>query len=405
MAFLGLSKRDFSIVIGNAVDHFDSALYGFLAPIMGPIFFPNHDPAISIILAYSIFATSIITRPLGSLIFGYIANRYGALNSLYYSLIGVAVTTMMIGLLPSHAAIGVFAPISLTLIRGVREIFSSGEMSIAKLYILENKEGGEALKASYIYQTSSMAGIVCASFLSVIVVVLDSPFGWRLCFLAGGVTAIAGVFIRLYDRGQDNLQNITSSYSKDIITILWRHKREVLQVASVVGLSYLTYSVPFIVMNSIIPLIANVSFEEMMALNTALLVFDMLILPLIGMKLTEFDARKIILIASIILLISVPPCWYFLQDSGVLYITLVRIWIIILGCIIACPLNVWCNSLLRSNSKYLVVGIGNSLGVAVIGKMTPAICLGIYYYSGSHMLIIAYISLVIIAAIWGLKGK
>ena len=77
-----LSKRDYSILIGNTVDHFDTALYAFLAPIFAQLFFPNSDPMISLILAYSILATTIITRPLGSYIFGLIALTHGPAVSL-----------------------------------------------------------------------------------------------------------------------------------------------------------------------------------------------------------------------------------------------------------------------------------------------------------------------------------
>ena len=60
-----VSKKDFTILLGNAVDHFDTSIYVFIAPTIAPIFFPNDNPIIELILAYSILATSIVTRPLG----------------------------------------------------------------------------------------------------------------------------------------------------------------------------------------------------------------------------------------------------------------------------------------------------------------------------------------------------
>ena len=57
-----LSKRDYSILIANMVDHFDTSLYSFLAPVFARLFFPNDDPMISLILAYSVLASTIITR-------------------------------------------------------------------------------------------------------------------------------------------------------------------------------------------------------------------------------------------------------------------------------------------------------------------------------------------------------
>ena len=134
-----LSKRDYSILIGSAVDHFDTALYSFLAPIFAQLFFPTSDPIISLILAYSVLATTIITRPLGSYIFGLIALTSGPAVSLSYSLVGVGMTTLALGFLPTYNQIGVYAPILLIILRFFSGIFSAGEISIAKLYILAEK--------------------------------------------------------------------------------------------------------------------------------------------------------------------------------------------------------------------------------------------------------------------------
>src|SRR5438309_1114006 len=140
-------KKDISILIGNALDRFDTSLYGFLAPVMGPIFFPNHDPVVQLILTYATSITSLFSRPIGTFLFGMIAHYKGPVFGLSYSLIGVAITTVCIGCIPSYALIGWLAPLSLVLIRLVRGICAAGESTIAKLYIMENKSDNHALKS------------------------------------------------------------------------------------------------------------------------------------------------------------------------------------------------------------------------------------------------------------------
>ena len=157
------TKKDLSILIGNTLDHFDTSLFGFLAPIMAPVFFPAQDYIVQLILTYGILVTSIITRPLGAIIFGIAARKHGPVVSLSYSLIGVAITTFAIGCIPSFNNIGIAAPILLTIIRMVRGVFSSGEITVAKLYIMENKPQVLALKASSLYQTSTVFEIGRAS--------------------------------------------------------------------------------------------------------------------------------------------------------------------------------------------------------------------------------------------------
>src|SRR5665213_55435 len=138
-------KKDISILIGNALDRFDTSLYGFLAPVMGPIFFPHHDPVVQLLLTYATSATSLFSRPLGTFLFGMIARYKGPLCGLSYSLIGVAVTTVCIGCIPRYDVLGWLAPLSLVLMRLVRGICAAGESTIAKLYIMENKSNDRAL--------------------------------------------------------------------------------------------------------------------------------------------------------------------------------------------------------------------------------------------------------------------
>ena len=129
-----LNKRDISILIGNAMDHFDTALYGFLAPLLVGIFFPNDDKIVSLILTYSILATSLFTRPIGSYFFGIIAKKYGGVFALSHSLSGVALSTALIGAIPSYAQIGWLAPLLLVAIRTLQSIYSEGECSIAMYF-------------------------------------------------------------------------------------------------------------------------------------------------------------------------------------------------------------------------------------------------------------------------------
>ena len=104
--FLILNNRDISILIGNMLDHFDAGLYGFLAPILAPLFFPDHDYVVQLILAYSILATTLITRPIGAIVFSIIARRQGPLSALSLSLMGAAISTALMGGIPTYETIG-----------------------------------------------------------------------------------------------------------------------------------------------------------------------------------------------------------------------------------------------------------------------------------------------------------
>lgn len=390
------SKRDCSILIGNCIDHFDSALYSFFAPVIGLLFFPQNDPLSSIILAYSVFATSIITRPLGVFLFGIIAKTYGPVVSLSYSLIGVAITTALIGMIPSYKTIGILAPILLIIIRSLGGIFSSGEVTIAELYILQDKEKKQALRSSYYYQMSSMTGIILASQVTTLIFSFNLINYWRVPFILSSIAAFSVYYLRNYKTQKTliNQKKLLKFYSIDSIKTLWKYKRILLKVAAVSTFSYTTYSVPFILMNTLIPLITSIQSSAMMKINTYLLILDMFLFPVIGNFIKKFNTKQVLISSCIILLITIIPVWYFLKNASLIYVSFVRIWIIILGVTFACPLNLWCNSLIKSNEKYLVIGMGSAFGTAIIGRMTPAIGLSLYYLTNNYILVGFYIMVI-----------
>jgi MFS family permease len=345
----------------------------FIAPTLAPLFFPSDDPIIELILAYSILATSIVTRPVGTYIFGIISRLYGPKTSLSYSLIGVGLMTMSIGLLPDYYSIGFIAPIFLILFRVIRDIFAAGESSVAKLYILEDKEEKEAFKGSYLYQVSTVLGMVLASTAATIVQYVELDFAWRICFLFGGVAAIIGYLIR------SNVLEVEKAKSKKALeffvvgglTTLWRYRINVLKIAIVNSFSYLTYVIPFVTMNHIVPLITNIEIKTMMVLSSFTLVFDMIAIPVIGLYVRRFSAESVMLVASCVLAITIIPLWTYIEGASLAYITFVRFWIVIWGIVFLCPLNLWCSKQVVGDEKYIVVGVGTSLGASVIGKLSP----------------------------------
>ena len=399
-----LSKRDYSILIGNTVDHFDTALYAFLAPIFAQLFFPNFDPMISLILAYSVLATTIITRPLGSYIFGLMALTHGPAVSLSYSLIGVGISTIALAFIPTYEQIGVDAPISLIILRFFGGIFSAGEITIAKLYILAEKDKINALKSSYLYQTSVMIGIVLASFVSSIALAHPESQQWRIYFIIGGITALFGYILRVYktEKLPLNTKQILSLYSAGAMKTLWNNKLLLLRIAITSGFAYMTYSVPFIIMNNLVPEFTNLTLKDMMPSNTTLLIIDMILLPIIGSFLFKFELKNLLLLNVSILAITILPIWYYVENSSFVYIISVKIWIIIIGIVFSNSINLWYDSLIPKTEKYLITGIGSSIGSAIIGKMAPAICLGLYHYTNSPLVIGWFMFIISLGTIWAI---
>jgi MFS family permease len=380
-----ISRKDFTILLGNVVDHFDTSLYAFIAPIMAPIFFPSEDPVVQLIMAYSVFATSMVTRPLGAYLFGLLARSQGPSGALSYSLVGVGMFTLLIGFLPTHQAIGGFAAFLFIILRTIVEIFAAGESAVSRLYILNGKEEETAFKNSYLHQISTILGIVLASFAAVFVQYMNDDRSWRLMYFLGGSAAIIGYFLRKSAKDVEDIefQKNLDLYDRFGLGALMSHKMQIFHIFMVNGISHLTYVIPFITMNHLVPLMTDIDAKTMMEINSFMLVFDMLAIAVIGKITSKIDSSFLMVLASLMLAITIIPAWYFLPDAGIVYVTILRFWIVIWGLVFLCPLNLWSYKQVSGDKKYIIAGIGSTLSASIIGKMTPAICLALYYGIGN----------------------
>src|SRR5262245_49559635 len=113
--------------IGNVLEWYDFAIYGYFAPSIGRTFFPSQDPVAQVLAAFGVFAVGYLMRPLGGSVIGHIGDKYGRRIALIFSISAMAVPTFVVGLLPGFAAIGLMAPVLLTLLRTIQGLSVGGE--------------------------------------------------------------------------------------------------------------------------------------------------------------------------------------------------------------------------------------------------------------------------------------
>ncbi|MFD7814018.1 MFS transporter [Streptomyces sp. NPDC059785] len=188
--------------IGTAVEWYDFYIYGTAtALVFGKLFFPTASPAAGTLAAFATFWVGFLARPLGGLIFGHIGDRVGRKNVLVATLVLMGSATTLIGVLPTHASIGVAAPILLVLLRAVQGIAVGGEWGGAVLMATENTEHKRRGLAGMWVQQGSPAGSILATLVFIAVGHLpDDAFlswGWRIPFLLSAVLVAVGLVIRL----------------------------------------------------------------------------------------------------------------------------------------------------------------------------------------------------------------
>jgi len=127
-----------SCMIGNALEWYDFALYGYFATTIGKLFFPQFSTFASLMATFGIFAAGFIMRPLGGVLFGHIGDKIGRKDALLLSIYLMAIPTALIGLLPTYVQIGWFAPLFLTFIRLAQGLSMGGEFTGSMIFVVEH---------------------------------------------------------------------------------------------------------------------------------------------------------------------------------------------------------------------------------------------------------------------------
>ena len=155
------NKNIFAVVIGTALEYYDYVLYMHFIIILSPLFFPNKDPNVNLLLGFASFTIGYIARPLGGIIFGHIGDRIGRKKAISFAIIFSTIGTCSIGLLPTYAQIGILAPVLLIIFRCIQCISVGGEVIGAACYLIENSnKNNKCLMSSYINASSAIAGTV-----------------------------------------------------------------------------------------------------------------------------------------------------------------------------------------------------------------------------------------------------
>ncbi|RCG14396.1 MFS transporter [Streptomyces diacarni] len=211
--------------IGNFVEQFDFAVYGYLAPLMAPVFFPETDPLASVLSTYALFAISFLIRPVGGLVFGRFGDRVGRRKTLSLAIVLMGVLTALIGVLPSYAQVGFFAPALLLVVRILQGVVQGGEYVGAIAFIVEYApERRRGFYGSFVSMSVFLGLLGGAGLSSLLTTVLPheemTTWGWRLPFLLALPLALTGLHLRLRIKETPEFEAATRSGDEVVQTPL-----------------------------------------------------------------------------------------------------------------------------------------------------------------------------------------
>jgi metabolite-proton symporter len=199
----GVRRVVIASLVGTSLEWYDFFIYGTAAALVfNQLFFPSFEPLVGTLLAFTTYAVGFIARPVGGIVFGHYGDKVGRKQVLVATLVLMGVATFAIGLLPTYASIGVWAPILLVTLRFLQGLGLGGEWGGAVLMTMESGDSGKRGRNASWPQVGVPVGLLLANGVLSLMGVLtgDEAFlswGWRVPFLLSGLLVMVGLWIRL----------------------------------------------------------------------------------------------------------------------------------------------------------------------------------------------------------------
>lgn len=394
-------------IIGNVIEYYDFALIGFLAVMMGNLFFPSDNPFLSLLGSLGAFAAGMIMRPIGALIFGHIGDRVGRRFALMASLVLMALPTFLIGLLPTYAQIGIMAPVLLILLRMVQGLSVGGEYASSIVYLVEQSSPGRQNLYGSFVSVGAKIGMalgsgLCGALLWYLGEDAMGEWGWRIPFLLSILIALGGIYLR---------RNLTDNYEphedKTIpIVAIFRHYKapfgQFLVIASVIWMFYYTL---FIYLPLWLESSAGFTKAQAGQINTFSIIMGVIFIPLMAMVADKLGSIRVMKMAALGSMLSVLPLLYMMVHGGFLGALGATFVMVILLCTFQAPIFAATVQGIEHHgfrASFTALILGSAAGI--VGGTTPALMTSLVELS-QDLYAPAYLLSLMSLIAWGVLGR
>ncbi|WJV48468.1 glycine betaine/L-proline transporter ProP [Streptomyces flavofungini] len=392
--------------LGNAMEWFDFGIYSYLAVTIGHVFFPSGNDTAQLISSFATFAVSFLVRPLGGMVFGPMGDKIGRKKVLALTMILMAVGTFAIGLIPSYAAIGFWAPVLLIVFRLVQGFSTGGEYGGASTFIAEYAPDKRRGYFGSFLEFGTLAGYVgAAGLVTILTTTLDDgameAWGWRIPFLVAGPLGLVGLYLRLrldetpafqkledrtYHSATEAASTVETSAKGDLAKIFRQYWPTLILCIALVG----AYNITDYMLLSYMPtyLTDEMGYDDThgLLILIATMVVLMLVINRIGV-LSDRYGRKPLLMTGMVgfLVLSVPA--FLLIKQGAL--VAVSAGMLMLGLSLVCLLGTMSATLpalFPTPVRYGSLSVGYNLSASLFGGTAPLVITALISVTGTDMM-------------------
>ena len=395
--------------VGTLIEYYDFSLYGYMAVIIAPLFFPSDDPVVSLLSALAVFGTAYFMRPFGGIFFGHIGDKYGRKKALVATLICMGTASTAMGFLPTHAQLGAWATVLLVLVRVAQGFSAGGEVGGSATFISESAP--PHLKATYGAFTplGSTGGFALAAAVAGVVSGMTTDpqmesWGWRIPFLLAFPLTLFCLWARTRVEETHHVEEADEVPHSPIAEIFRKQPKSLAQATAIsaatngtayIGLTYLS-----------IHLIQRLGYDATPVywIATMAIGISAILMPLGGYIGDKIGLHRLAIIGLIDYIVLTYPMMG-LMDNGLL-IAAIAFLVIMLNTV-ATQVSAYTllPLLFKKELRYTGVAMGWNLGVVIAGGTAPFFAVWLIEKSGNvlapsfFVIVIAIVGLVAIVSV------
>ena len=379
--------------IGNTVEWFDFAIYGFLATYIAEKFFPSGDETAALLNTFAIFAAAFFMRPLGGFFFGPLGDRIGRQKVLALVILLMSGSTFAIGLVPSYATIGVFAPLLLLFLRCLQGFSAGGEYGSGACFLAEYaSDKHRGFVVSFLVWSVVVGFLLGSLTVTGLETVLSEgamdSYGWRIPFLIAGVLGAVGLYIRLrlgdtpeFEALRDEGE-VASSPLKEAVTTSWR---PILQIAGLVVIHNVGFYIVFTFLPSYFTKTLGFTKTDAFVSITVASLVALILIPPLG-ALSDRIGRKPLLIAgSLAFAVFAYPLFLMLNAGSLAVAIAAHAGLAAIESVFVCASLAAGAELFATRVRSSGYSIGYNVSVALFGGTAPYVATWLVARTGNDL--------------------
>ncbi|MGH3584817.1 MAG: MFS transporter [Pseudonocardia sp.] len=399
-------------LIGTSLEWYDFFLYvTATALVFNKLFFPQFDPAVGTLLGFVTAAVGFAARPLGGIIFGHFGDRVGRKQVLVVTLILMGGATFLIGVLPTYATIGVWAPILLTVLRFLQGIGLGGEWGGAVLMTMEHGDPKRrGLNASWPQIGVPVGNLLAAAVLGVLNAVLSEQaflsWGWRVGFLISGVLVLVGLWIRTTIAESPLFSEVSHKGEKaqmPLVEVIKKHPRGLLvAMAARIGTDVAFYTFTAYI---IVYLTTNLDLDRGVGLNAVLIgsACQLALIPLFGAMSDRYGRRPVYAIGATAAAIWAFVFFPLLDTKSTAIIVLATVVALITHAAMYGPQAAFISELFSTKLRYSGASMGYQIAGVVGGGIAPIVSIALVKTFHTAYAVSVYVLAMVILTLIALK--